>query len=501
MKQYTNQIQLLHFSDLHFGDHNICNPEDSTASSDGIPSLGELITNDLRNDFGAMFSHPSEYALNEESNFSTPKEPPLLIALSGDFTQKAEHEEFKSAMQFMDKLISTPILNQKVSKEDIFLIPGNHDVQFNEKSPTVRFQPYAAFYNEYFNGVSTRKQIQPFDPLGITQIHKIERQGNKVLIAEINCCMYVQNDTVDKSRGQVSQEAIKKLRKELESYKAEPDFKDYIKIAMIHHHVVLLPSFIEANRGVDSVMHARHLLELISEYNFHLILHGHKHYPQIFTYDPLPLWSANKNTIPQLVIAGGSCGSNELPKASGACNTYCVITIKWHPAATQARIRVITRGLKTTGDRGTLAPDQWKWETVNVSDKTITPYQTLPEVGVSELKVWDTDERHKRYTELRYQMPVVEVMPSLIPGQAYEARAWITPHGNPLPAGQELIKVEWSAGKLFAKQTCLKENNPHFCIAYQYWGPMQIEARLFFEDGYEALAYVYARMPKNEEKK
>jgi hypothetical protein len=140
----------------------------------------------------------------------------------------------------------------------------------------------------------------------------------------------------------------------------------------------------------------------------------------------------------------------------------------------------------------------WKWETVNVSEKIVTPHHSIPTIKNAKLSIGANDERIANYEKLRGQMPVVEVMPSLIPEQAYEARAWITPHGKPLTSDKELIKVEWSAGKNFAVQTTTKDTNQNFCIAYHYWGPMLMQAKLTFKDGYEATGFVYARMPKKE---
>ena len=486
---YTNQLTLIHFSDMHFGHNHICNPEDITASRDGIPDLGDLISKDLETNFGESFrqqiiSHPSQVATS-------------IVALTGDFTQRSAHSEYEQATSFLEKIVKTKILNSEISKSEVFMIPGNHDVLFDKKTPDERFQPYCNFYNKFYKGV--RDPLFPHDALSITQVHKIEKNGNKVIIAEINCCLYVQNDTVDKSRGQVGMDAISKLRKELSRLDEDDDFKEYIKVAMIHHHIVLLPSLIEPHRGVDSVVNSRHLLELLSNFDFHVILHGHKHYPQIFSYDPLPAWSKNENKIPQLVISGGSCGSNALPPDSvNSCNTYGVITIKWHPGASQGRIKVITRGLMKKGSYGLLTPDLWKWKTLNISDKIVQSYNSLPSNKKTNIEPWNEDHRISQYKKLRFQIPVVEVMPSLIHGQAYEARAWIVPHGQFLLEEERLVRVEWSAGKKFVKQITEVETNNDFCISYQYWGPMLIEAKLIFNDGYITYGYVYARMPKEE---
>jgi predicted phosphodiesterase len=489
MSDYTNQITIIHFSDLHFGSHHICNPEDNTASSDGIPKLSKLVIDDLASDFGATFT--------DQTSSVVKSEPPVIIVATGDFTQQADHKEFEEALDFLNKVSNSTVLNQKLEKSDVFFIPGNHDVVFTKPTPDERFQPYANFYNKFFAGI--RPPFLPHEPLTITQLHTFEKANNKILVAEINCCTYVQNDTIDKSRGQVAMNAIAKLRGHLAEFKTNVGYDNYIKIALIHHHVVLIPSFIEPGRGIDSVVNARHLLELLSEFDFHLILHGHKHYPHIFSYDPLPLWDVNETKIPQLVIAAGSCGSSELPDATNSCNTYGVIQIKWHPAARQARVKVITRGLKRRGLKGQLTPDLWKWETVNVSEKVVAPHKSFPTVKKATVASWKADERVPYYQRMRGQMPVVEVMPSLIPQQAYEARVWIVPHGKKLNSKEELIKVEWSAGDMFRVQTATIETNQNYCVSFHYWGPMLIQAKLTFKDGHHAIGFVYARMPKSEQ--
>jgi predicted phosphodiesterase len=490
MISYTNQIQILHFSDLHFGEHHICNPPNS-ASKNGMPTMGSLISKDLVNDFDGSTPDYTDYSVHTDS--------PLLIAVSGDFTQKALHKEFQEASEFLDTLATKKLLNRKIDKMNFFMVPGNHDVKFSESTSDERFQSYCSFYNRFYEGI--RPPQLAHKPENLTQIHLREIDGNKILIAEVNCCIYVEKDTVDSSRGQVDFNTIGKLRTELEKITLEtPDINDYIKLVIIHHHIVLLPSYIEPGRGVDSIMNAGYLLELLSEFNFHLILHGHKHYPQIFTYEPMPLWSEGSTKIPQVVIAGGSCGSKELPAniSNKACNTYGLITIKWHPEAKQARIKVLTRGLIRTSATP-LSPDRWKWETVNISDRVISPYNSIPKVGsLSSTILEDDTKRNLQYKLQRYAMPVAEVMPSLIAGQAYEVRAWIIQHRPDLNDLPDLVKVEWSAGERFKKIICLKIDNPKFSISYHYWGPMLIQAKLFFSDGYEAEAYVYARMPKDE---
>jgi 3',5'-cyclic AMP phosphodiesterase CpdA len=108
---YTNQIQILQLSDLHFGEHHICNPAES-ASGKGIPTFAELISDDLQTDFGATVSDVTDYADHTEQ--------PLIIAVSGDFTQRAQGHEFKEAESFLDALISKPLINRTVLKKNVY---------------------------------------------------------------------------------------------------------------------------------------------------------------------------------------------------------------------------------------------------------------------------------------------------------------------------------------------------------------------------------------------
>lgn len=487
---YTNEIQILHFSDMHFGKNNIGKPIDNNSTPDGYQDLGDLIIKDLTGDFREKY--------RELSEISSDGIPPLILALSGDFTEKATQKEFEESLFFLEKLGKAELLDREIGKGDIFIIPGNHDVIYDKATPKERFREYLSFYNEFYK--DNRDKIELDEVLKLTQIHQLHKGDSKIIIAEINCCMYVEKDTIDQSRGQVSIEAIEKLDRELTALKGKPEFNDYIKIAIIHHHVILLPSHIEPGRGVDSVENARYLLEILSKFDFHLILHGHKHYPQIFSYDPLPLWVKNENKIPQLVISGGSCGSRELPTGKSACNTYSLITIKWHPDASQVRVKIITRGLNRMGETYEMPQYKWTWSTINVSDRILTPNKIVPNNGESKsLELGDDKLRTKQYQNLRGQMPVVEVMPSLKMDQAYEARVWIVSHGEQLSSEMELLNVEWSAGPMFPNVIlCQMEDNPNFCGSFHYWGAMLIEAKLSFRDGHIAYGYVYARIPQSE---
>jgi 3',5'-cyclic AMP phosphodiesterase CpdA len=485
------QLRVLHVSDLHFGRKHVCNPTDPTGASAGIRSLKDLLLKDLASDVWREF----EWTVPESGMDQTP----LLLAATGDLTQTAgqnDATEFDKAREFLSGLASAPILGSEIGLRNVFVVPGNHDVIFDQKDPKQRFAPYCTFYNELFKSIQPelRDFARPEEARSLSQIHTFPEA--RFLVAEINSCFYVEKDSIDQSRGQVDVETISSLREQLKEYSEEAE--QWIKIAIIHHHPVLLPSFIEPGRGVDSVVNAKSLLRLLRDNSFQLILHGHKHYPQVFSYDPDSAWASARAAIPQMIVAGGSCGSAELPEAKQKCNTYNLITVKWNPNAYQARFQVVTRGLIRVDDEGEIDSDLWRWETMRVFDKTLSPYENVPLPGkfkrISFPSKGDAleENRDEIYQKLRFNMPVIDVRPSLQPTQGYEARVWLERHRH---HKESPARVIWSAGPMFERKVSEADAAPDFCTSFHYWGPMLIQAQLEFKDGETAVHYLYARLP------
>jgi hypothetical protein len=80
-----------------------------------------------------------------------------------------------------------------------------------------------------------------------------------------------------------------------------------IKIALIHHHPVLIAALAEPGRGYDAVLNSGRLLTILRKHGFHMILHGHKHDPYVFTEDSRSAFRTSSQN-PILIAAGGSVG-------------------------------------------------------------------------------------------------------------------------------------------------------------------------------------------------
>ena len=483
------QIRIIHFSDIHFGPKHNCMPPDLTGSAEGVPLLEDLIIEDLKDPVWAY----SIWATSKQDNLATP----LFLAVTGDLTERASSIQFNRAHDFISRLSNQSLIDTTPSLDNLFIVPGNHDVDFTKQSSEERFQSYCTFYNKLLS--DNRKIIQPHLTQSLSQVHV--RPADRLVVIEINSCQYVEKETYDESRGQIDLASIKKLRDELKNLEKETN--GFIKVALIHHHPILIPTLIDPNRGYDAVLNGGSLLKLLREQGVHLILHGHKHYPQVFSYDPESAWS-NISGIPQLIIGGGSCGSSDLPLSTASCNTYNVITIKWDPEANYARVQVITRGLITVGGAGLLDPDQWSWKTLRIFDKTLGPFKTIPGPSFGErLPNPERSDEHEKlrsdyYTHLRFNLPVVEILPSLLPDQAYEARVWLEPFKR--WHEEYPVRVIWSAGPKFEKKLCHQSESTDFCAYFHYWGPMVVQAELEFDDGKKSYCHIYARFPESKER-
>ena len=105
--------------------------------------------------------------------------------------------------------------------------------------------------------------------------------------------------------------------------------------------------------------------------------------------------------------------------------------------------------------------------------------------------------RTKVYIDSRGNLPVVSVLPSLEPGQAYEATVWIVqhPYGIEKHSNEIPIKVIYSAGQNFDVHEVTKEQSIHFTAKLTYWAPMLIQVKMIFSNDDEFITHVYARMP------
>jgi 3',5'-cyclic AMP phosphodiesterase CpdA len=222
---------------------------------------------------------------------------PDLVFLSGDIAFSGRPKEYLMARQFLDDLLGTVGL----SKERLFLVPGNHDVDrslvttgakamgatltsrnsVNEvlaapedrRFVLARFKGYAEFMNDYFEG------HLKFDEEHYFYVRTLALSGKQLAVVGLNSAWLCVSDQ-DKADGLVIGE--RQARTALEQT-GDVD----LKIAVVHHPFDWLREF--DRNDVESM--------LLDQCNF--VLHGHLHRTAMSQ-----LVSPDSGAM---VIAGGAC--------------------------------------------------------------------------------------------------------------------------------------------------------------------------------------------------
>jgi 3',5'-cyclic AMP phosphodiesterase CpdA len=189
--------RIAHISDLHFGRH----------------------------------STPMAEALLASVNDSSPH----LIALSGDFTQRARQEEFAEARRFLDRLPQPKLL-----------VPGNHDVPlYNVFSRFLR--PFTK-YDRHFAALGQPANFfrdEEIAALGINTARSFTRKNGRVSIEQM------------KQIGDVFREIPGSLFK-----------------VLVTHHPLAFPI---GAPSLELAGRATRALEIIKSAGVHLLLSGHHH--------------------------------------------------------------------------------------------------------------------------------------------------------------------------------------------------------------------------------
>jgi 3',5'-cyclic AMP phosphodiesterase CpdA len=480
-RDITRQVSIIHLSDVHFGEHHTFTPE-RTATGDrppeaDFPSLAGTLARDLA---------------------SSIHNCPVLLCITGDFAEIAAYEEFAKAEKFLTELLSKPLLGKKLHKNDVFFVPGNHDVVFDNPNVGARFQQYADFNRRFYG-----EDIPSDNPWAYCKVHnRIKTHG--AVIATLNSSIYVQKGQPDQDRGHLDTKQLTLLEEQLSSMDRE-ELRNAIKIALVHHHPVLIPQLVEPRRGYDAIHNSGALLSILKEFGFHAVLHGHKHTPYTFTDDVKAAFTKTSET-PIFLSCAGSLSSKKLSRDPGLTNCYNHLTIKWHPAGNQFRVKCVVRGLATHNEkRVELLPSRWDWFDMRIVDRTFIDEDNVVKLDKSALRKFDprTDQeddknRAEMYARTRGNLPVVQVRPSLIPNQAYEAIVWIVQHPDKpgRPGAESPVEVIWSAGPQFEEVIQVTgERQPNFATSFDYWGPMLVQAKMIFDDRSVSFAHVYAHLP------
>jgi 3',5'-cyclic AMP phosphodiesterase CpdA len=493
----TRYVELIHLSDLHFGqDHRFApevTPAGAKAIASGYPDLADSLVKDLSDPANEPPRPRMGGRMSPGTGAWDVPAMAKLFCISGDFTTTGSNKEFAQATAFVKKL--TQMASEKIKPLPVGLVvcPGNHDLAWNEEKDALKWQAYANFLNAIYGHLHEPDHASRFGGVKI-----FDEIG--VLVLSLNSEIGVSNSAENAYRGDLTDEQLDWAEAQLNTT-ATKDLRSYIKVAMVHHHPILIPSLAEPGRSYDAIHGAQKFLPFLHRYGFHVILHGHKHYPHTFHENVRNAFErTDEHSL--VVVAGGSCGSRGLPLKPGATQTYNRVRIHWSPDQGSTRIQVVTRGLVSFRDDGTdLLASQWYWKPISTDDRyfLLGRRTRVPSPSAMNYEAPSSDDkgRQDEYRRTRGNFPVAEIKPSLLPSQTNEVLLRIVRHGVGSPwrsAKDEPVAVTWSAGPKFPRVTIVREQDPDFCAVFAYYGSALMQAEIKFEDGSVENAFIYAPM-------
>jgi 3',5'-cyclic AMP phosphodiesterase CpdA len=475
-------LTVVHLSDLHFGPSHRFERQ-TTAGGDRVAD-GQTLLDSLKADLVSVLSD------------ETPEtSAPILVAVTGDLTDAAKPEEFREAAAFILDL--EEFLGDWTARAVI--VPGNHDVSWEQADIDDRLSAWRGFARDRL-----KRNIVglPEHPFALVYNDYVTSHG--VIVAAINSAGFVERDKPDQTRGRISPRGLTDLNRQLNSL---PGGDTLLRIALVHHHPILIPDLVEAGRGYDAIVDGGDLLRVLRRHRFHLVLHGHKHLPFNFSEDSRAAYSTRQAREQRaiLVACGGSIGSSEVSdRMQTPTNYYNILRVKWLPESGECRSRIEPRQLVRYESGTPLPRGEWYWESCLPDDRC---YQSQPAEGDDVSLTGQTisfaysgiDDapRISAYETNRGAFPVVEIRPSLFPDQAHEAYVWIEHHPNPLEDGasnERLVKVVWSAGQRHTVTSVSDDPSDRFAAVFIYYGPMLVMADLTFADGHRATQFIYVPM-------
>lgn len=484
-------LEVVHISDVHFGRHHRFRPDPDSSGEvprdESFPSLFQKISEDLVSFFS-----------NERYHYSGKvRRPHIVVCITGDLTQIADPTEFEQAKDLVTSLANLEILGAAIGIQNIFCVPGNHDLKYDEPQVAQRWTEFAEFHNALFETKYRREKPEAFMRL------EFRGKDDEFAFLLLNSAAFVLKNDIEATRGRLSVYQLAEIDRILSGI-SQARLARAIKIAMIHHHPVLLPELVEAGSNYDAIYGSGPLLTKLRSYGFHAILHGHKHLPVIFTDDSRYAFSSVEH-IPMVLISGGSVGSKELPSGRRSFNTYNIISMTWDSLSEQYRLRTECRALDIYDNFGQREiPAKWSWFSLLVDERVHFGLSRRPIDGAginlapNDPKLSTLEEaRVAEYQRTKGWFPVVDVMPSLLTGVHYEARVWLVHHDSRFSPRSRPRRVIWQAGDKFPCHLIEADPNDCFCATFLYYGPMLIQCHLEFDGGVFESCFVYARRPAN----
>jgi 3',5'-cyclic AMP phosphodiesterase CpdA len=249
-----DNIGLLVLSDLHAGPGN---------------QYADLRTNDSAAIVEGEYFQLKHLAAEAASLLKNVSVARRFVVCPGDLSSKCNSLELRGAIRGLLSIADA----LKIPPENCFLVPGNHEIDWN----LTRLRGE----DEWYFGYRQEKFRRTVEDLGFDA--RACSEGTPKRLARLNGLLEfylldsVHNDSSEAQphHGKLDHEQMNRLEQLLKE--SQPDA---LRIAVLHHHVTAL------GRGVEDpdyslLTDAADLKAVVEKGNIHFIIHGHQHRPAI----------------------------------------------------------------------------------------------------------------------------------------------------------------------------------------------------------------------------
>ncbi len=256
----------------------------------------------------------------------------LIVVISGDVVYQAGQDEYRDALDFCRALVE----GLSISPERIVFCPGNHDVNWADAKadPARRFDNYLSFLRDFYGEELFRalypriawdfrvgsQRPKPEDIFGVSVFPELG-----VELYSFNSCVY---ETDQQHYGFVGGRQTNQAEALLDQGDAPPR----VRVAVLHHHIHPYPEPVgmDAKGGhwqdTSTVRDAGLFERFLERHGFDIVLHGHKHKPQLRETRVRDATSA-ESTKSLIVCGAGSCGVDSQELEHAEANQYEVIEV------------------------------------------------------------------------------------------------------------------------------------------------------------------------------
>ncbi|WP_253240918.1 metallophosphoesterase [Paractinoplanes aksuensis] len=315
----SSQHLIFHISDTHFGTlgepgnarqmHRYLDDENS-----------QRLSLELRDEFRRV--------LTQEG--CDPKDS--TIVLSGDSVYSGTLEEFKLVADFLAELCD----ETGIGRDQVVIVPGNHDIDWDVAKADLkkRFDNYLSFVHQFY-GENLFRKIYPLITWNFqvssarpepSEIVSLQQRG-PITFVGLNSCVFEDHQH---HYGYVGLKQLKRVAELL------PDANSgEVMAAVMHHHLLPYPEPLMPARKAQDVMldmstvrDAGIVEQRLSRLGFSLVLHGHKHKPQLRETAVRQRAEGSAFAGRSLIVSGcGSTGVSEQELEHNQSNHFAVIKL------------------------------------------------------------------------------------------------------------------------------------------------------------------------------